>query len=75
MGNVHSLEHLRAHLRDIDQDLVEVHRRMAEVDRKAKRATTACRFNELERERENLLDMLDALTEEKRRALQEPAAP
>jgi hypothetical protein len=62
------------HLHDIDQDVTEVHRRMTEVDRKAKRATTACRLDELERERENLLEMLAALTEEKRRVQQEPAA-
>ena len=70
MGSVHYLEHLR----DIDFDIAEVHRRLAEVDRKVRRATTACRFAELERDRETLFNMLEKLSEEKRRARHHPPA-
>jgi len=62
------------HLEDIECDVTEVRRRLAEVDRKLQRATTDTRIAELEREGNHLLDMLDDLDREKQAIQRPPAA-
>jgi len=62
------------HLQAIEQDVAEIRRRLAVVDRKLQWVTAPSRIAELEREGARLLDMLEALDREGQNVEWPPAA-